>query len=539
MSKVLSLAISSVLLAAQLYVSAQTTNTDPRKHEQWYLKDLMTDGIPGISLDSALWLVRDKQPVPVIVAVIDAGVDIEHPELCNQLWINPREVAADGIDNDRNGYVDDVYGWNFLGTESGLIVKGENLEVTRLYKQYSDRFGNRKASEIKRSEREEYQLYQRIKIDYEAQLNEAVKKIALYMGFKETLVKNLKTVNKLLKGQELNAENLAKLEPKSPKKLEAVNMIREWYIVKGFTPEKVDSWIENEKNTINVKLNVNNNQRLIVGDDLSDMSDSLYGNNNYSGETAGHGTSVAGVIASEAGNSAGIQGICRSARIMTIRVVPGGDEHDKDVALAIRYAVNHGAQVINCSFGKDYSPYKWMVDSAIRYAEAHGVLVVHAAGNDSRNIDDIDNYPSKSDLDGRYFSNMINIGASTSITGSKLVAGFSNYGRKEVDLFAPGADILSLRPDSAYEKGSGTSLAAPVVSGVAALLLSYYPDLTPQDIISILLESSYKPDPYLKVIIPGQDTEKIPFRDMSVSGGIVNAHSALKMAAKGSAGKIR
>jgi subtilisin family serine protease len=216
-----------------------------------------------------------------------------------------------------------------------------------------------------------------------------------------------------------------------------------------------------------------------------------------------------------------------AVRIMSVRVTPDGDERDKDVANGIRYAVDHGALVINMSFGKGYSPEKPVVDSAVRYAESKGVLLVHAAGNDGSDNDRVPSYPTAGYLGGGRAANWLEVGAST-FRRSALAARFSNYGRTAVDLFAPGQDIYATLPNQRYGRQSGTSMAAPTVSGVAALLLAYFPRLTPMDVRRILLASVTR-YPDARVPAPGGGPP-VPFASLSATGGVVNAYAAVRQA---------
>jgi subtilisin family serine protease len=254
--------------------------------------------------------------------------------------------------------------------------------------------------------------------------------------------------------------------------------------------------------------------------------------------TAMHGTHVSGIIAGARNNGIGIDGIADNVRIMMVRAVPDGDEHDKDIALAIRYAVDNGAKVINMSFGKSFSPQKQWVDEAVRYAESKGVLMVHAAGNDGANIDTAYNFPTpvfKSD--GNIATNWITVGASGDPKNGGLVASFSNYGKKNVDVFAPGVNIYSSVPTgNAYANESGTSMASPVTAGVAAFLLEYYPTLTAQQLKYIIEKSSVVTN--VPVTIPGTD-QKAKLSDISKTGGLINVYEAAKLAESMTSNKVQ
>ena len=214
---------------------------------------------------------------------------------------------------------------------------------------------------------------------------------------------------------------------------------------------------------------------------------------------------------------------------MTIRAVPDGDEHDKDIALAIRYAVDNGAQIINMSFGKSFSPEKKWVDEAVAYVASKDVLLVHAAGNDGRNLDTSYNYPTSKFLDDKRATNWITVGASGDPAAGGVTAGFSNYGKEEVDVFAPGVKIYSTVPGgNTYQFLQGTSMASPVVAGLAALLLEYFPTLSARQIKDVIERSS----------VPFTDSVRTPgtgklttLNNLSKTGGLVNAYEAVKLAA--------
>jgi len=274
--------------------------------------------------------------------------------------------------------------------------------------------------------------------------------------------------------------------------------------------------------------NENFDSRKIVGDNYNNVYEKGYGNNDVTGPDALHGTHVAGIIAANRKNNLGIAGIADNVKIMSVRTVPNGDERDKDVANAIIYAVDNGASVINMSFGKSFSPQKEAVDKAVKYAEKKGVLLVHAAGNDGEDIDKENNFPTRKYLDGKEAKNWIEIGASSYGADDDFVASFSNYGKKGVDVFAPGVEIYSTVPDNHYLIEQGTSMAAPMVTGIAAMLMSYFPELSAEEVKDIIKKSTRKFDG-LKVVEPGTK-KKVELSDLSNTGGLVNAYEAVRMA---------
>ena len=506
---------------------AQDTNTvDTTDYSQWSHGDLQTDTVVGISLDKAYQFAHEhnKTAKVVIVAIIDSGVDTAHEDLKDRLWVNPKEIPYNGIDDDKNGYIDDVHGWNFIGNADGKNVNGDTWELTRLYRKYKKKFGKKSKKDISKSDQAEYKEWLKIKADYIKQRNksrEAVKNYELYLG----AIKNSNEILEKHLGANFTKEDVERIKTTSDKLKWAVQM----YEYFEGDPKPIQEALDYHQGLLLKKLNPRFHTRQIVGDDVNDINDRFYGNNDVTAETSSHGTGVAGIVAATRDNGIGVQGIADSVRIMIVRVVPGGDERDKDVALGIRYAVDNGAQIINGSFGKSYSPHKEFVDSAIVYAERHGVLIVHAAGNSAENNDKVTHFPTAEYAPGKFVNNWIDVGASSSKLGLKLPASFSNYGRKSVDLFAPGVDIRSTSPKNKYSVSSGTSDASPVVTGVAALILSYYPNLSAVQLKAILLQSARK-YPKQKVLLPGSDRKKTKFKKLSNTAGVVNAYEAMKLA---------
>jgi len=282
---------------------------------------------------------------------------------------------------------------------------------------------------------------------------------------------------------------------------------------------------------LNYGYNQEFDPRDIIGDNIDDPYERFYGNNDVKGNFAFHGTHVAGIIAANRMNGTGINGVADNVRIMVVRAVPNGDERDKDVANAIIYAVDNGARIINMSFGKRFSPDKKVVDKAVKYAESKGVLLIHGSGNNGHDTQENMHYPSKTiTATGTNVNNWLEVGAVSWKGQEELVATFSNFGKTTVDIFAPGVDIKSTAPDQDYQKASGTSMAAPVTAGVAALVMSYFPGLSAEEVKDIILKSavSYRSQ---KVNVPGKD-EQEKFGQLSQTGGVINAYEAVKLAQK-------
>jgi cell wall-associated protease len=498
----------------------------------WHLTDPKTSGFYGISADKAYQFLKGKKSQTVVVAVIDSGVDTTHEDLKPVLWTNPKEVPGNGVDDDKNGYVDDVHGWNFLGGKDGRNVGKDSYEAARVYHRYKAKFQDVKdPSTLSAEEQDLYKMWAKAKKD----VTKGVDMSSIM------LVKRI--FNDVKRGDSIIAKELGKTVY-SVKDLQSYNpQVKEAQVFKNIM---VGTAASNGNNTDITNRNLideiegelmkaeaadvapQNYRGDIVKDNEADINDRNYGNNDIMAIGADHGTHVSGIIAAFRGNKKGVDGVADNVRIMTLRAVPDGDEHDKDIALAIRYAVDNGAKVINMSFGKGVSPEKTWVDEAVKYAESKGVLLVHAAGNDAANIDTAWNFPTPVFKKDNYRApNWITVGASGA-EKANLVANFSNYGKQEVDVFAPGVNIYSAIPGgNTYANFSGTSMASPVVAGVAALILQYYPQFTPQQ-VKMIIEQSAVPFPGT-VTNPGTG-EEAKLSELSRTGGVVNAFEAVKLA---------
>jgi len=497
----------------------------------WQNKDLAKDGVYGISLDKCYEkLIKSKKPKKkVIVAVLDSGIDIENEELREFLWINEKEVADNGKDDDNNGYIDDIHGWNFLGNEKGENINYENYEYVRLYKKLSNQFDERAKGKITGSEKKDFKKYKQVKKYFLKELNYRKEEREQLDAIKQNLLYSFQTFEDQVDINDFKLIDLQNLNTKSEREMRVkeflVNLFR-----RGFSIEDFNELDKRNNDFIERHLNLNFNPRQdIINDDITSIAKINYGNNNVEGPRASHGTSVAGLIAAKRNNSYGIDGVTNHVELMVLRVVPNGDEYDKDVALAIRYAVDNGAEIINMSFGKSFSPEKGLVDDAIAYAEKKNVLLIHASGNETKNLDKENNFPTRKINKGKTANNWIEVAANSD---KELVASFTNYGKKSVDVFAPGDKIVCLDVDDNFEISSGTSLAAPIVTGLAALLKAYYPKLTAKDLKEIILTSAIN---YKKEVVglPNRDTEStnsIKFKKLSKTASVVNAYAAFKMA---------
>jgi len=427
------------------------------EEKYWSHADLLKDSIAGMSLEKAYRFLEGKKPIPVIVAITDSGVDIEHEDLKEVLWINKKEIKGNNIDDDKNGYVDDIHGWNFLGNASGKIINGDQLEITRLVKNGRKKFGDKKADEIAETDKAEYESYQKLEQEYRLTISQKefeIQEMNQTQNNLERVKAVFEDVKRFVGKQTIRMTDLDSLKPTSLLMVSQVDALKN-ILEKGATEEDLLEYLQQikdykkelEKGMKGYDLDLNARENL--GDNLYDITDKFYGNNNVIGnkDLEKHGTHVAGIVAASRNNNKGAKGVANSAKIMTVRVVPDGDEHDKDVALGIRYAVDNGAKIINTSFGKRYSPNKEWVFDAIAYAAKKDVLIVNAAGNDGKDIDIRETYPNDSkDLKTEFVDNVITVGASSLHYNEELVASFSNYGKINVDIFAPGVDIYSTVP---------------------------------------------------------------------------------------------
>ena len=489
----------------------------------WHLQDA-SDTLLGTGvLRAQRELLANRQPArTVVVAVIDGGTDTAHADLAANLWRNPRE-QANGRDDDGDGLVDDVLGWNWIGGANGQDVHHDTFEVTRLYVRCASAAV---VATLPAAERERCPAIMR---DYDRRRTEAERTLLAINGIQQQLGPAVRTLAEAI-GVPADSLTPARVRAYMPTRGN-VRDARAMYLElaeQGLTPAELEEAREAYDSQIRYGFNTSYDPRPTVGDDTTNLRERTYGNAGVMGPDARHGTHVAGIIGAVRGNGQGMDGIAPNVRLMTIRTVPDGDERDKDVANAIRYAVDHGAQIINMSFGKAYSPGKAVVDAAVRYADSAGVLMIHAAGNDAHDLAKEVNFPSPFYEGGGRAQNWIEVGATSWKARDSLVASFSNYGQAQVDLFAPGVDILSTVPGGGYDRESGTSMAAPVVSGVAALLMAYYPTLTAADVKRILLETATR-RPGLSVIPPGGG-QPVPFATLSATGGVVNAYEAVRAA---------
>ena len=505
----------------------------------WHMCSLARDNVYGAEIYEAYTYLRGRVPKrKVIVAIIDSGIDTEHEDLKVNLWINRDEIPDNGIDDDGNGYTDDVHGWNFLGSSDGKQVDSLSLEADREFLRLQAVFENVDTNHLSKKERKLLDYYKK-KVIPASTIGKSYKGIEVAQSLVAWAERFDKEMKAKFPGEKLGLAHYKTLGSSDEKNVARSQAY--FYYMFGWSRTPNTSWedifkvrlklVENARERYELARGVEMGQRNCVGDDLSDVRDRFYGNNRLRAKESAHGTHVAGIIGATRENGIGMDGVA-DVELMVLRVSAGkGDEYDKDVANAIRYAVENGARIINMSFGKFFSPQRKWISDAMKLAEKKGVLLVHAAGNNSVSIDEETVYPTKHLTKRSVLSNFITVG-STDMEGIPVIS--SNYGRENVDVFAPGFDIYSTILDGNYKKMGGTSMAAPVVSGVAALVWNYFPELSVKQLKQVLLESV---TPRGKVLKPQSRMLAIPrssveFSELCVSGGIINALKAVQLAEK-------
>lgn len=509
--------------------------TPERPPYAWFHMDAEADGYPGLSTHRVhTTLLADRAPrQTVTVAIIDSGVDIEHDELAPQRWTNADESPGNDTDDDNNQYVDDMQGWNFLGNASGENIEHDTYELTRLYRTYRDWTAGTDTTDLSPAGRDSLDYFYTLRSEFEEERNDAEQRLANVRSAHNTVQNVLRFLRNELGVEEVTPADVARLEKRDDPRLQQAYDILTFFYNQDLTPHDIEQIYEQLSGQVEYGYNPDFEPRPLVGDTYSNLDEQGYGNPDVHGPDPSHGTHVAGIVGAARDTTLRIDGVAPAVQIMPVRAVPDGDERDKDVANAIRYAANNGADIINMSFGKAYSPNKEIVDAAVRHADSLGVLMVHAAGNSALNVDTEDNFPTAHYADGGRATHWIEVGASGWDREDELVASFSNYGAERVDVFAPGVDIYSSTPANEYRFNSGTSMAAPMVSGVAALLMAYYPELSAQEVRQIILDSAVSyADQMVTRPNPDQQAEdtQVRFGTLSVTGGIVNAYEAVRMA---------
>ena len=477
--------------------------------KNWHNLDIEKDSVPGTSVERAYnELLNELKGKKVIVAVIDTGLDIDHRSLSENIWINKDEKLK-GKDDDNNGYIDDIHGWNYLGSSYN-----ETRDMTRILR--DNKINNRK--------------YNLVEEEIQKEIKNSNEQLNILNYYIQILDESKELLSDYLDNDNFSIQDVNNIETVDPKLNRAKNIYKDFDFY-GYTKEYLNEGIDQFNDFINYHFNVEFNGRT-TNDDIYDINDRNYGDNNINNtkESESHSTHVSGIISGNRKIEDGNKGINNLAEIMVLRAVPNGDEYDKDVALAIRYAVDNGAKIINGSFGKYFSSNpEWVID-AIRYASDNDVLFIAGAGNESKDLDSLsnDNYPNDQYFNKAEFSDtFIKVGASSINLDENFTAYFSNYGKINVDIFAPGVDIYSSMPNNKYKFQDGTSMASPVVAGIASLIMSYFPRLSAKKVKEIILESGIDID--LEI---GNLGDKKNFNEYSKSGKLINAYNALILASK-------
>lgn len=518
-------------------VSAQVMpRPEPEPPRHWQLMDLKDDGYFGISLKPAYLFVKGKKSKTVVIATIDSGVDTLQKDLKSILWINTKEIPGNGIDDDHNGYVDDIHGWNFLGGAGGKADFNETTEEVREYNKLKGKYAA--LTEATATDKKAFAYWQRVKTIYDTTINKSQTETAQLQPIMNALMATSGYIKKSLNigaGDTFKEADLVRIKTTNDTLSQSKYVWATIFSQEGGNKtnaaiiKDLSEYLEKLNNNLSPDLEA---RKRIVGDNVDSQDHKPYGNNLLKFADASHGTGVAGLIGAVRGNNYGINGVADNVRIMALKAVPNGDEYDKDVANAIHYAVDNGAKVINMSFGKKISPHKEWVDEAFKYAAAKDVLLVLAAGNDNDDMDKDPDYPNDLFLDGSTTDadNLINVGASGSRLNDHLAGDFSNYGKKMVDVFAPGVKVTTIDTDAEFNTEDGTSFSAPITSGIAGLILEYYPTLSAKQLKQVILASA-TPLTGTMVYKPGSKTEKVDFTTLCKTGGIVNAYKALQIAA--------
>ena len=417
--------------------------------------------------------------------------------------------------------------WNYLGP----VGTAKGTEPFREYKRLRPRFKDADTSRLTLSAKAEYAYYKQM--ERAARLDTYIK-FTEYQRIRSDAFRICDSLMRLKYGdRETTVADFQRLELADTTGLALPLSIAASTPVM-FTPdmpwhealEKIDSEYRLSAVRVASLDSLNDDPHIKLGNRPDDFRNFRYGNN-LIGDDPYHGTMVAGVIAACAATAGELP---RPVKILSVRAIPEGDEYDRDVAAAIRYAVDNGAEVVNMSFGKYLSPHRDEVLAAMKYARSKDVLLVMASGNDGVNVDVRPIFPTCRDTKGRRLENQIVVGASTP---DGRVASFSNYGAENVDLLAPGENVRSTAPEGGYDTAQGTSIAAPIVSGVAAVLRSFYPDLSAREIREILIRTvTHFPADEMPVPGKSETSRMIQGRQVCLGGGILNAQAAMKEASK-------
>jgi len=506
--KKISLSLILALLLVSSFVQRASCQESIPKYENWQNKDLLEDGFFGVSTEKAYHsLLNGKSWQEIIVAVIDGGVDIRHEDLKSVIWTNKKEIPDNHIDDDKNGYIDDIHGWNFLASPKGSF-QYENLDIVRDLRAAIRK--NPKGPEVRKLQRE---LSNRI-VNVANELN----RTRMALQILNEIVTSIPSVHPTEKDfrnfiykSYAQSEMLVKI-------VQALKSNKDYLSFKSALQTDSSKFSDQIKYYYNIDYNPR--------DSGNETNSAFLGNNDVIGLLPYHATHICGIIGAVRNNGVGINGVADHVKIMPLRTIPSGDYLDDDLANAIYYATNNGAKIINMSFIKRTTSKKASIDKAIRYAIGKDVLFVHGCGNNGERISSI-YYPSRKYLEGKEAKAWIEVGASNKKDDINLLAAFSNYGKDFVDIMAPGVDIYSTIPVNTYTNYNGTSMAAPIITGMAGIIRAYYPQLRAEQVKDIILRSVVPVNHTIKT----GNGQQLPFVESCLSGGIANVYNALKLAA--------
>ncbi|WP_420571373.1 S8 family serine peptidase [Kordia sp.] len=497
----------------------------------WQHKDIYIDSIPGISLDKAYKeLLKDKKGDTIIVALLDNRIDSEHEDIKDFIWVNNNEIPNNNKDDDDNGFIDDVNGWNFLGNINGENVGRARFESTRIIEKYEKVFSDSNINAISKENNDNFKLYKKAKEAYAKSLDEVNYGFHYFDSLDQNKINLEKELSETFPNINLTIKNLEKVKKDHPTKADEITTYISYL--------KYPDWSESRRASLQaflkIHLNLDYKEREVIGDNVEDLNDTNYGNGNITASTSSshnHAIKVAGVLGANRQNNIGIRGISNNLKIMPVSVSPTGDEQDKDIALGIRYAVDNGAKIIIMTFTKFLVQHEDWLSDALKYAEKNDVLIVLSAGNSASNSDFKKTYPNDYNSKNiEYINNVIVVGGIRNSLDEKLVSEFSSYGKNNVDVFAPARSIYTTLRNNKYGYESGTSMSAPIVAGIAALIRCHYPNLTAPEVKQIIMKSGISLNIMVNKPSTSKEKELVPFSSLSKSGKIVNAYNALLMA---------
>jgi subtilisin family serine protease len=526
------------------------------------------DGVFGAAIERAHAAARESglRPArrPITIALIGGGIDISHKAISDIIWVNRRERRINGRDNDRNGWIDDRHGWNFLGNDTmtinSLSTMGDR-EFLRLKDKYNhflfvedgiaymfdDELGALVETEPP-ADMEEFEYFLRVVTESElAETNRGVmlaKAVVWYIreiGHSMRMAYPERVLTRTDFGEFVRAQqSTTAMQDALFAFIDLMFMsanTEDWNTMAAFADTEFIPIQELRHERAMARRFPR--ERELIGDDPNDLNDKGYGNNNLLANNALRNTMIAGIIGAGGGQSE-IRGITNNVQIMTLRIEADfGEPYMKDMALAIRYAVEQGADIIQLGATNRLFPrhQSHWVEEALRYAEQRNVLVVIPVRDLSSNLDDFPFYPNRN-LSTGTLSNIITVAASDSLGNPFL---WANFSETELDIFAPGVEIKSAMPGNRYAIDSGSAYAAAMVTGVAAFIKNYFPQITPAQMRQLLIDtvtdrSDAEVEKQYRATAGSMRgriaTDLFLFSDLCVSGGILNAERAIKEAGR-------